>query len=309
MFPAKTSSRRAKKSHALEECLMVLPGLELEPNPVAEAVRQTLAVPPANAQALWPKLESRHFDFLTGDVVKYEANLEAIELLRALETSGRAPDETERERLNRFTGWGGLPQAFNENQNDPRWVARALRLKRLLNEEEYRCAKESTLNAHFTRLDVIETMWAMVQKMGFEGGRVLEPAAGVGYFLGAMPQTLARNSQITAVELDEMSARILRVLYERDNVRVIHGAFEKAPLPENFYDLIIGNVPFGNYSVPCPRNRRYSNFSIHNYFFAHGLELLRPGGIMVLITSSYLLDTLSNKVRAYLSNRARLIAA
>lgn len=309
MFPAKTSSRRAKKSHALEECLMVLPGLELEPNPVAEAVRQTLAAPQANTPALWPKLESRHFDFLTGDVVKYEANLEAIELLRTLESSGRAPDETERERLNRFTGWGGLPQAFNENQNDPHWVARALRLKRLLNEEEYRSAKESTLNAHFTRLDVIETMWAMVQKMGFEGGRVLEPAAGIGYFLGAMPQTLARNSQITAVELDEMSARILRVLYERDNVRVIHEAFEKAPLPERFYDLIIGNVPFGNYSVPCPRNRRYSNFSIHNYFFAHGLELLRPGGIMVLITSSYLLDALSNKVRAYLSNRARLIAA
>lgn len=261
------------------------------------------------SKVIWPRLDASVFAGLSGDVTKFEANIAAIELLRKLEQEERQPTPEERITLNRYTGWGGLPQAFNLDQKDEAWRARAERLKGLLAEAEYRSAESSTPNAHYTSLEVIEAMWAMVERLGFKGGRILEPAAGVGYFIGAMPEHLARESVVTAVELDELSARIARALYEPFGVHVHNMGFEAIQVPAGFFDLAISNVPFGNYQVPEHRNVPYAGFSIHNYFFAKAMEVVRPGGLVVFITSSFTLDAADDRVRAYLASQADLVAA
>jgi adenine-specific DNA methylase len=257
----------------------------------------------------WPRINASVFAGLTGDVTKYEANIAAVELLRKLESEDRQPTVEERTVLNRYTGWGGLPQAFNLEQSDPNWVARAERLKALLSADEHRSAEASTPNAHYTSLEVIEAMWRMVERLGFKGGRVLEPAAGVGYFVGAMPEHLARSSKVTAIELDALSAGITKALYEPFGVHVYNMGFEAMHVPAGFFDLAISNVPFGNYQVAELRNVPYANYSIHNYFFAKALEAVRPGGLVVFITSSFTLDAADERVRAYLASQADLVAA
>lgn len=258
---------------------------------------------------VWDRLRREAFADLNGEVRKFHENVKAIRLLRELEATGRMPTADERIALNRYTGWGGLPNAFNEEQPEAAWVTRARELRELLTDTEYTSAKDSTPNAHYTSLAVIEAMWAMVQRLGFRGGRILEPAAGVGYFIGGMPSEIARSSQITAIELDELSARILKALYGAHRVTVTHGAFERVRLPEGFYDLAIGNVPFGNYKVGEMRNVAYQNFLIHDYFFAKALDLVRPGGLLAFITSSGTLDKQDDQVRQYLASKAALVAA
>ncbi|MDR5727410.1 MAG: DEAD/DEAH box helicase family protein [Terriglobia bacterium] len=257
----------------------------------------------------WELLTPSVFTDLNGEVTKFHANLKAIHLLRELEREGRMPTEAERRTLNRYTGWGGLPSAFNEDQSEPAWVARAQELRELLSETEHTSAKDSTPNAHYTSLGVIQAMWAIVERLGFRGGKILEPAAGVGYFLGGMPAEIARNSEITAVELDQISARMLKALYGAYGMNILQGAFEGTRLPDGFFDLAIGNVPFGNYKVAEMRNVAYQNFLIHDYFFAKALDLVRPGGLLVFITSSGTMDKQDDQVRQYLASRAKLIAA
>lgn len=260
-------------------------------------------------QSHWPRLEKSHHLALSGDVEKFEANIRAINLLRKLEEEGRDPAHEERIHLNLFTGWGGLTRAFNDQQSDSAWAKRSRELRTLLSAKEYEAASQSTLNAHFTPVEVIEAMWSAVQRLGFQGGRIIEPAAGVGYFLGAMPQAIASNSTVTAVEIDDLSARITRKLYEPHGVRVLHAGFESANTPEGFYDLAISNVPFDKSGVPELRNVPYAKFSIHNYFFAKALEVVRPGGLVAFITSSYTLDAYGDQVREYLSSKGDLVAA
>jgi len=260
-------------------------------------------------RSIWERLDRSVFSGLTGEVTKYHANVKAIRLLRELEAAGRTPTADERRTLNRYTGWGGLPAAFNEEQSDPAWADRSQELRELLGDSEYVSAKDSTPNAHYTSLEVIEAMWSMVQRLGFRGGRILEPAAGVGYFLGGMPAEIAQHSQITAVELDQLSARMLKALYGAHGVSITQGAFEGARLPEGFFDLAIGNVPFGNYKVGEMRNVAYQDFLIHDYFFAKALDLVRPGGLVVFITSSGTLDKHDERVRQYLASNATLVAA
>lgn len=261
------------------------------------------------AKAVWPRLNEGVFTGLSGSVAKFDANIAAIELLRKLENEQRQATTEERETLNRFTGWGGIPQAFNDDQKDQAWVSRAERLKALLNEEEHRSAESSTPNAHYTASEVIEAMWRMVQRLGFKGGRILEPSAGVGYFLGAMPLEIAQQSTVTAIELDQLSARMLKTLYGDFGVNVLQSGFEAAKLPEGFFDLAISNVPFGNYQVPELRNVPYANFLIHDYFFAKAMEVVRPGGLVVFITSSGTMDKHDDKVRQYLGSKANLVGA
>lgn len=304
---------------------MWLPGFGPNDNPIAthgEASRTEARILPfapakktrdkgeAEVAPLWPMLESTVFSSLTGEVSKYEANLAAIDLLRMLEKEQRQPTCDERAVLNQYTGWGGIPKAFNLEQRDQAWVTRAERLKSMLDDSEYRSAKASTPNAHFTALEVIKAMWAMVQRLGFKGGRILEPSAGVGYFIGAMPEEVARNSKITAVELDEVSAAILKALYRRPyGVHVLNEGFEACAFPQGYFDLAISNVPFGSYQVPEMRNVPYQNFLIHDYFFAKALEVVRPGGLVVFITSSGTMDKYDDKVRRHLAGQADLVAA
>lgn len=307
---------------SIAEACLWLPGFAPDEDPIITlgplgATRETEisrspkeeAVASNDATAVWPRLEAATFAGLSGDVTKFEANIAAIELLRKLEAEERQPTAQERIVLNRYTGWGGLPQAFNTQQSDHNWVARAERLKALLSEGEHSLAEASTPNAHYTSLEVIEAMWAMVERMGFKGGRILEPAAGVGYFIGAMPEHLARKSKVTAVELDALSARIAKALYEPFGAHVYNMGFEFMHVPAGFFDLAIGNVPFGNYKVAELRNVPYANYSIHNYFFAKALEAVRPGGLVAFITSSFTLDAADDRVRAYLASQADLVAA
>lgn len=258
---------------------------------------------------VWPKLEASVFARLSGEVTKFDANLAAIDLMDQLAQEDRAPNADERIQLNRYTGWGGLPQAFNTDQKDASWVERSEHLKTRLSEQEHRSAEASTPNAHYTSLEVIEAMWAMVQRLGFSGGRILEPAAGIGYFLGAMPTAIAETSQVTAIELDDLSARMLQTLYGSFGVTVKQAGFERVPLPESYFDLAIGNVPFGSYQVAELKNVGYQNFLIHDYFFAKTLDLLRPGGLLAFITSSGTMDKVDDRVRQYLASKANLLAA
>jgi adenine-specific DNA methylase len=310
------------KLKAIAEACLWLPGFAPEEDPIqilgplgqreAEIIQLPQIPTEAQAkvkQAAWPRLDASVFVGLSGDVTKFEANLAAIEVLRKLDEEGRQPTADERVTLNRYTGWGGLPQAFNLEQTDDAWRARAERLKAMLSTGEHQLAEESTPNAHYTSLEVIEAMWKMVQRLGFKGGRVLEPAAGVGYFIGAMPEHLARESVVTAIELDAVSAKITRALYGSYGVDVHQKAFEHVNLPPGYFDLAISNVPFGNYKVAELRNVPYANFSIHNYFFARALEAVRPGGLVVFITSSFTLDAHDYKVRRYLASQAELVAA
>lgn len=280
----------------------------VSPRPIAKAVATIIETAKAT-KAIWPRLEASVFTGLSGDVTKFEANVAAIELLQKLEAEERSPTDEERVTLNRYTGWGGLPQAFNLQQSDDKWLARAERLKALLSPEEYESASMSTPNAHYTSLEVIEAMWKMVQRLGFKGGRILEPAAGVGYFIGGAPEEIARNSTVTAIELDSLSSKIARALYGHFGVHVEQSGFEHVRLPEGYFDLAISNVPFGNYQVGETRNVPYARFSIHNYFFGKALEVVRPGGLVVFITSSFTMDASDGRVRAYLASQADLVAA
>lgn len=309
--------------NAISEACLWLPGFAPEEDPIvtlgAVGVRKETggAIIPspqisqakAEVKAIWPRLDASVFAGLSGDVTKFEANVAAIELLRKLESEGRQPTGDERAVLNRYTGWGGLPKAFNLQQADASWQSRANRLAGLLKPSELKSAELSTPNAHYTSLEVIDAMWAMVERLGFTGGLVLEPAAGVGYFIGAMPEHIARKSVVTAVELDELSARITKALYEPFGVHVYNMGFEAMRLPAGLFDLAISNVPFGNYQVPEHRNVPYAAFSIHNYFFAKALEVVRPGGLVVFVTSSFTMDAADDRVRAYLASQADLVAA
>lgn len=303
----------------IAEAVMWLPGFAPGEDPVAVhgpsgqsgIVASASFLPKASkpTKTLWPRLSNEVHADLSGSVTKFEANLTAIDLLQELEEEDRTPTDDERRTLNRYTGWGGLPQAFNLGQSDSAWVARANRLKEQLDEDEYRHANESTLNAHYTPIEVIKAVWKGVQQLGFNGGRILDPSAGTGYFIGAMPGEIAANSTVTAIELDAISSRILKALYGANGVRVKGDAFERVALPPEWFDLAISNIPFGNYKASEVRNVPYANFLIHDYFIARALEVVRPGGLVVVITSAGTMDKSGTSVREYIGRKANLLGA
>jgi N12 class adenine-specific DNA methylase/predicted RNA methylase len=261
------------------------------------------------AQAIWPKLEATHHASISTPVPKYEANIAAIKLLRKLEQEGRTANSQEHAILSQYTGWGGLVKALDGKTSDTAWLARHEELKALLTDKEFDSATTSSLNAYFTPVTVVEAIWRAVQRLGFKGGNVLEPSCGAGYFIGGMPQELARKCRITAVELDDVSARMTKVMYEQYGVKVLHSEIERARLPEGGFDLVIGNPPFGNEKASELRNVPFSNFSLHNYFIAKALELVRPGGLVAFITSTGTMDSHTNGHREYISGVAKLVQA
>lgn len=241
---------------------------------------------------------------------KANANIEAIKLLQILEAEGRDATDAEKATLVRYAGWGALPQVFEPDWRvRPEWKTAAQAVKALLTEEEYEKAAGSTLNAHFTSPLVVSSIWEGLQKLGVKGNiEVLEPAMGIGHFFGLMPEALAGGHR-TGVEKDPLTARIARKLYP-DSTIYAQG-YEETKLPDNYFDVVVGNVPFGDYGVhdPDPSMKSAPKRPIHDYFFAKSLEKVRPGGVMALITSRYTMDKQDSAVREYLADRADLVGA
>ena len=237
-----------------------------------------------------------------GPKAKYQANVAAIKLLKYLEeTTGQATPE-QQEVLSRYVGWGGVADAFDPDK--PAWAAEYAELKELLTSEEYAAARASTLNAHYTSPTVIRAVYETVERMGFRTGNILEPSCGVGNFFGMLPESMA-GSRLYGVELDSISGRIARQLYPKADITV--AGFETTDR-RDFYDLAIGNVPFGQYQV---NDKAYNKlgFNIHNYFFAKSLDQVRPGGVVAFVTSRYTMDAKDSTVRRYLAQRAELLGA
>lgn len=229
---------------------------------------------------------------------KFQANIKAIQTLKGLEEEKRAATEEERNLLSRYVGWGGLAQIFKDG--DPRNTE----LQTLLTEEEYRSARESVLNAHYTPPVVIDAMYQALSDLGFDGGSILEPACGVGNFFGRMPAAMRELSHLYGVELDNLSGRIARVIYPDAQIQI--KGFEETAFADKSFDVAIGNVPFGDYSIS---DRYGKGYLIHDYFFAAALDKVRPGGVVAFITSSGTLDKKASHVREHLARRADLIGA
>ena len=230
---------------------------------------------------------------------RYANNVAAIRLLKRVEAENRAATPEEQEILSSYVGWGGLADCF-----DPKH-SRYEELKSLLSETEYAAARESTLTAFYTPPVVIRSIYTALGQMGFRQGNVLEPACGIGHFLGMLPEGMA-ESKVYGVELDDVSGRIARQLYQRSSISV--RGYEKMDFPDNFFDVAVGNVPFGQFKV---QDRRYDrlNLSIHEYFFAKTLDKVRPGGVVAFVTSSYTMDKRTGNVRKYIAQRAELLGA
>ena len=233
---------------------------------------------------------------------KYARNIEAIRTLFQLEEEHRGATAEEQQVLSQYVGWGGLPDAFDPDKSS--WAKEYAELKGLLSEEEYKAARGSVLNAHYTSPTVIRAIYDAVERMGFRTGNILEPSMGVGNFFGMLPESMA-DSRLYGVELDSITGRIAQKLYPEANIKV--AGFETTDR-RDFYDLAVGNVPFGNYKV---NDKAYSklSFSIHNYFFAKAIDQIRPGGVVAFVTSRYTLDSKDSSARKYMAERADLLGA
>ena len=237
-----------------------------------------------------------------GAKVKFRRNMDAITTLKAIESEGRQATKKEQEILSRYVGWGGLADAFDDSKSG--WASEYQELKNALTPAEYEAARASTLNAHYTSPTVIRAIYEAVGNMGFQTGNILEPSMGVGNFFGMLPDQM-QNSRLYGVELDPITGRIAKQLYPKANITV--AGFETTD-HRDFFDLAVGNVPFGQYKVNDPAYNKLG-FNIHNYFFAKALDQVRPGGVVGFVTSRYTLDAKDSTVRRYLAQRADLLGA
>lgn len=235
-----------------------------------------------------------------GPKEKFRMNVNAIQTLQKLEAEGRQANPAEQETLAQYVGWGGLADAFDSTKSN--WSAEYNELKSLLTDEEYASARESTLNSHYTSPETIQGIYNTLERFGFEKGNVLEPSMGVGNFFGMLPPTM-EQSKLYGVELDSVSARIAKQFYPEANVQ--HCGFEETQFPNDFFDVAVGNVPFGNYKV---NDKEYDkqNFMIHDYFFAKTLDKVRPGGVVAFVTSKGTMDKQNEGVRKFLAEKSRV---
>ena len=297
---------------AVDDVLNPLTSKPMTPEEVNQARKEknlpldtdTVQNPPAQ-----PKQEPINFHITDDDLgaggakTKFKANIEAIQLLQTLDAEQRQATAEEQEVLSRYVGWGGIPQAFDEKNAD--WAKEYAELKSLLPADEYSEARASTLNAFYTSPTVIKAMYEALSNMGLSKGNVLEPSCGVGNFMGLVPESM-ENIKMYGVELDNVSGRIAQQLYQKNKIAV--QGFETMQFPDSFFDCVVGNVPFGNYKVPDKRYDRH-NFLIHDYFIAKSLDLVRPGGVVAVVTSSGTMDKKDSSVREYIANRADLVGA
>ena len=238
-----------------------------------------------------------------GPKAKFKANMEAIRLLKELEQDQRLATPEEQEVLSRYVGWGGIPQAFEERNSA--WAEEYTQLKGILTPEEYSAARASTLNAFYTSPTVIKAMYEALGNMGLKQGNILEPSCGVGNFMGLLPESMCA-ANMYGVELDPVSGQIAKQLYQKNRIAV--QGFEETSYPDSFFDCVIGNVPFGAYQVSDRKYDRY-HFMIHDYFIAKSLDMVRPGGVVAVVTSSGTMDKQNPEVRQYFANRADLLGA
>ena len=256
-----------------------------------------------------PVSERHNFQISNGELgygtpkEKFRRNVEAVNLLHELEFDHRLATPEEQEILSQYVGWGGLADAFDETKSN--WADEYKELIVTLSPEEYEQARASTLTAHFTPPVVIKAMYRALSNMGFTQGNILEPSCGIGNFMGLMPDSM-RESKMYGVELDSITGRIAQQLYQKNSVAI--QGFEDSALPDSFFDIAIGNVPFGDFKVLDKKYNKY-NFLIHDFFFAKTLDKVRPGGVVAFITSSGTMDKRNSKVRRYIAQRSDLIGA
>ena len=234
---------------------------------------------------------------------KFRKNMEAIRTLERIEGENRTATPEEQKILSQYVGWGGLADAFDESKSA--WAGEYQELKSLLSDSEYASARESTLNAHYTSPAIIRSIYEALENMGFEKGNILEPAMGIGNFYGCLPEKM-QDSRLYGVELDGITGRIAKQLYPKANIKI--SGFEKTDYPNDFFDVAVGNVPFGQYKV-ADKQYDKNNFLIHDYFFAKALDKVRPGGVVAFVTSKGTMDKKSPEVRKYLAQRAELLGA
>lgn len=237
-----------------------------------------------------------------GAKTKYRNNIRAVRMLLNVEAGNRQPTETERRIMQKYTGWGGIPQVFEGGREG--WEKEHAELKSLLTDEEYKQARRSTLNAHYTPAGIIQTIFAAADNFGFRGGKILDPSAGNGRFFAELPEHWYKD--LFAVELDNISGRLTNAIYPEANVQI--KGYQDTLFPDNYFDGIISNVPFGNYGVADERYNKHK-WSIHEYFFGKSLDKVKPGGIIAFITSKYLMDKKDNTFRKYVAQRAEFLGA
>lgn len=235
---------------------------------------------------------------------KYRDNVAAIKILKTLESESRTATPAERKLIAKYAGWGAMKGPFDPANKA--WAKQHAELKELLTGEEFKAARASTRNAHFTSPVAVESMYSALQRLGVTGGRMLEPSVGVGNFFGLMPKDMRAASQLHGVELDSLTSRLVAALYPKAKIAKATG-FENFDIPSGYFDVVIGNPPFGNEPLVDKERSAYSGFSIHNYFLAKSIDKLRPGGVMAVVVSHNFLDAQDGRVRAWIGERANLV--
>ena len=305
---------RIEKLHTVREWLKEQPTQEAEQpteQPLAPAWEQPKEVKLKSIvlDLTQPRIEKHNYRITNDELgyggakAKYQMNVSAIRTLQTIEAERRLATPEEQEILSKYVGWGGVADAFDETKDN--WRAEYAELKGLLTESEYSSARESTLNAHYTSPTVIKAMYAAIEKMGFRMGNILEPSCGIGNFFGLLPESMA-GSKLYGIELDSITGRIAKQLYQNANITI--QGYEETALPDSFFDVAIGNVPFGDYGVADKRYDK-NHFLIHDYFIAKTLDKVRPGGIIAFVTSSGTMDKKNPSVRKYIAQRADLLGA
>lgn len=284
-------------------------GYDKEPEPVVPAWEQKKKVKGFDLHPDVSMAERHTFNLKENEVEtvgkkeRFRRNIMAIQLLKKCQEENRFATPEEQIILSKYVGWGGLSEAFDENNSA--WATEYLELSSVLTPEEYASARESTLTAFYTPPEVITAIYKAMEQMGFKEGNLLEPSCGIGNFIGMLPDTM-QDSKIYGVELDRISAGIAQQLYQKTTIAA--QGFEETNLPDSFFDGVVGNVPFGDFKVSDKRYDKYK-FLIHDYFFAKSLDKLRPGGVMALVTSKGTMDKENSAVRKYIAQRAELLGA
>lgn len=257
--------------------------------------------------------------FARGAKAKFRDNLDALRVLKTLEIEGREASDAEKETLSKYVGWGQFPQAFNRYQKQPgsrytsynsdydKWAKERDELLDLVGEDAFNSAARSTINSHFTHPEVIQAHWKMAERLGFKGGKMLEPAVGGGYYMGFMPEDIAKKTNVTAVEMDDVSGRISQALYPSANVHI--KPFQRHATPDNFYDMVATNVPFsGDIRISDPKYKSMKP-TLHDYYFLRSVDTAKPGGLVMHLTSAGTMDKLDDRVRKYIDEHCELVSA
>ena len=320
-MPRDVFEQRLRESPANDRLIAEAQEAEPQPGPVAETVEvipaeenhlpydvviQTIRTEEREPERPIEKTNFRITDDALGHggpKAKFRMNMDAIRTLQTIEFEQRLATPEEQEVLSRYVGWGSLPQVFEEN--NAAWADEFRELYETLSPEEYEAARASVLNAHYTSPTVIKAMYAAIEKMGFRTGNILEPSCGIGNFFGLLPESMA-GSKLYGIELDSITGRIAKQLYQNANITI--QGYEETALPDSFFDVAIGNVPFGDYGVADKRYDK-NHFLIHDYFIAKTLDKVRPGGIIAFVTSSGTMDKKNPSVRKYIAQRADILGA